>query len=164
MDGRVAAIAGGQPVGAAVARTLGVPIADDDVNGAILEHLRTCRLLVILDNCEHVLDTVRPLVRLVLSSCPDVAVLVTTRERLAVRGEWVHTLAPLVLTDDSVDLFVERARDRGHLVDDGDRGVVTEICRRLDGMPLAIELAAARSTYSRPRMLPSSTVTSISST
>ena len=78
-----------------------------------------------------------------LSSCPDVAVLATTRERLAVRGEQVHTLAPLVLTDDSVDLFVERARDRGHLVDDVDRGVLTEICRRLDGMPLAIELAAA---------------------
>ena len=110
----LASIAAGQPVGAAVARALGVTIADDDANGAIVEHLRTRRTLVILDNCEHVLDTVRPLVRLVLSSCPDVAVLATTRERLAVRGEQVHTLAPLVLTDDSVDLFVERARDRGH--------------------------------------------------
>ncbi len=101
---------------------------------------------MILDNCEHVLDAVRPVARLVLSSCPDVALLATSRERLAVRGEHVHTLAPLPVADECIDLFAARARERGSALDiDEDREALTEICRRLDGMPLAIELAAARS-------------------
>jgi predicted ATPase/DNA-binding CsgD family transcriptional regulator len=133
----------------AVAAALGVvERPQDSLEQVVHERLREGRLLLVLDNCEHVLGAAADLVRSVLASCPDVVVLVTSRERLGIPGERVVPLSPLGLTalTDSGDeseaarLFADRAGRA-----DADPAVVGEICRRVDGMPLAIELAAARS-------------------
>ena len=109
--------------------------------------------LVVLDNCEHLLESCAALVGKLLSSCPGVRVLATSREPLGVDGEVVYRVPSLGLPvgdDDtaceSVRLFVERAATvrAGFSLDDKARAPVLELCRRLDGLPLAIELAAAR--------------------
>jgi predicted ATPase/class 3 adenylate cyclase len=119
--------------------------------------LRDRRVLVALDNCEHVLDAVSRLAEGVMRECPGVRILATSREPLDIGGERVVRVGSLPLRDpvtggeeggesDAVRLFVERASsaepDFG--VDDTNARVVEDICRRLDGIPLAIELAAAR--------------------
>ncbi len=104
------------------------------------------RMLVVLDNCEHLLDASAALVVALLEACSAVTVLSTSREPIGVAGEVTWRVPSLSLTDEAVELFTERARRvrpdfsvTGETLPD-----VTEICRRLDGMPLAIELAAAR--------------------
>jgi predicted ATPase len=135
-----------QPIATAVAAALGVDSGDDEPLEAVVEHLRSRRALVILDNCEHVLDGARNVTRRVLSECPSAGLLATSRERLGVPGEHAYVLSPLPVSKDCVDLFLDRARarDASVVVGDEDGALVLEICRRLDGMPLAIELAAAR--------------------
>ena len=105
--------------------------------------------LLVLDNCEHVLVGARQLVVELLTSCPNLKVLTTSRTALGVGGEAVYGLEPLVA--DSVDssavaLFLDRARavNAHHEVDADRLGVIAELCARLDGVPIAIELAAAR--------------------
>jgi predicted ATPase/DNA-binding SARP family transcriptional activator len=102
-------------------------------------------MLLVLDNCEQVIDEVADVAGTVLAECPDVRVLATSREPLRLTGETLLSLAPL---DDpaAVRLFGERAAAvrPGFRVDDGNRAAVAEICAALDGIPLAIELAAAR--------------------
>lgn len=114
------------------------------IEQSLLEYLRRRRLLLVLDNCEHVIDQAAGLARELVTHCPGVAVLATSREILAISGEQVQPLRPLPVAD-AAQLFVDRARairpDVG--TDPADRAV-TDICRRLDGLPLAIELAAAR--------------------
>jgi DNA-binding CsgD family transcriptional regulator len=133
----------------AVAAVLGVvERPQDPLQQVVHDRLRDGRLLLVLDNCEHVLGAVSDLVRSVLASCPDVVVLATSRERLGVPGERVVALSPLGLTtmpadsdgSEAAQLFTDRTGRT-----EADPVVVAEICRRLDGMPLAIELAAARS-------------------
>jgi predicted ATPase/DNA-binding SARP family transcriptional activator len=115
------------------------------------------RMLLVLDNCEHVLDAAAQLAATVLASCPDVRVLATSREALGVTGEVLCPVQPLELPAPDADataavraaavrLFADRAGavQPAFAVDDGTVGAVTRICRQLDGMPLAIELAAAR--------------------
>jgi predicted ATPase len=101
--------------------------------------------LLVLDNCEHVVDAAAKAVYELLESCPDLVVLATSREALGVPGEVVRPLPPLG-TDAAARLFVERARVAAPDVDSGDLdlAVVAEICARVDALPLAIELAAAR--------------------
>ena len=112
----------------------------------IVRYLSGRQLLIVLDNCEHLLDTCAVLILAVLDACPRVTVLTTSREPIGVAGEVTWRLPSLSLADEAIELFTDRARsvrpDFG--VSDDDAGVVSEICRRLDGMPLAIELAAAR--------------------
>src|SRR5205085_2162541 len=116
---------------------------------AIIEFLRSKNALVIVDNCEHVLDSAATLIDQLLRNCPRVRVLATSREVLSVAGEHVFGLRSLAVGDDgsdAVQLFVDRAiaiRPDFHL-DDANADALREICRRLDGIPLAIELAAAR--------------------
>lgn len=116
--------------------------------GRIVEMLRSSNALLLIDNCEHVLDTVAEFVQTVVRSCPNVIVVATSRERLRVPGEHVCAVPTLAGADDAVaiELFVERARAvRPDFAPDGDElACVGEIVRRLDGLPLAIELAAAR--------------------
>ena len=102
-------------------------------------------VLLVLDNCEHVLDDTAVLVEDLLRHCPGLSVLCTSREALGAEGEALHPLGPLP-TDAAVRLFTDRAVavDPGFVVDDANRGVVTDLVRRLDGLPLALELAAAR--------------------
>ncbi|MGV9375871.1 BTAD domain-containing putative transcriptional regulator [Nonomuraea sp. NPDC003707] len=112
-------------------------------------------VLLVLDNCEHVVSAVAELVDRLLGACPDLRVLATSRESLAVAGESLYPIPPLEwpagTTEDArgysaVRLFAERAVAvrPGFTLDETTTRAVVEICRRLDGMPLAIELAAAR--------------------
>ena len=112
---------------------------------SIVDWLRGRRLLLILDNCEHVLSPVSELVSAVVSGCETVAVVATSREPLGLAGERVVPVASLALAD-SVELFRERATafDNSLVFSAQDVAVMGAICERLDGIPLAIELAAAR--------------------
>ena len=116
-----------------------------DIEQTVIEYLRTRALLLVVDNCEHVLDAVARLLDQVVRHCPRVTVLATSREALGVEGERILPVPPLSL-EDATKLFADRAKagrpdfDVSH----EPAGTVAEICRRLDGLPLAIELAAAR--------------------
>ncbi|MSO79561.1 MAG: adenylate/guanylate cyclase domain-containing protein [Acidimicrobiia bacterium] len=126
---------------------------------SIVAALGKKRLLVVLDNCEHVVDAVAALVDMLVESCPGVSVLASSREALGVEGELTYEVRPLptpaagqeialdaLMENDAIRLFVERARavKRGFALTDDTAPVVAELCQRLDGIPLAIELAAAR--------------------
>lgn len=131
-------------VARAVATALGVtegshqPLAE-----AVAARLGAGRSLLVLDNCEHVIDEVAEFAERVLAACPGVRVLVTSRERLGVPGERSAPIAPLPLGSDAERLFHDRAMaaDPQFVAEPA---VIAELCVRLDGMPLAIELAAAR--------------------
>ena len=99
-----------------------------------------------LDNCEHLLDASAELVVALLGAAPGLTLLATSREPIGVAGEVSWRVPSLSLADEAVELFVERARRArpDFAVDNDNAAAVAEICRRLDGMPLAIELAAAR--------------------
>jgi predicted ATPase len=132
------------------------PRADQALRTTLVDFLRTKRLLLVLDNCEHVVAAVANLLEGVVAGCPNVVVLVTSRESLAVSGEHLLPLSPMQLPDgdtldvvascEAVRLFVERAAEvrSGFAVTPANAAVLAELCRRLDGIPLAIELAAAR--------------------
>jgi predicted ATPase/class 3 adenylate cyclase/DNA-binding CsgD family transcriptional regulator len=104
------------------------------------------RMLVLLDNCEHLLDACAALVTSLLSGCPGLTLLATSREPIGVAGEVTRRVPSLSLDDEAIELFVDRARRArsDFTMTDDDLHAVREICRRIDGMPLAIELAAAR--------------------
>jgi predicted ATPase/DNA-binding SARP family transcriptional activator len=136
--------AGGDVLGP-VAHVVGA--ASQDLDG-IVRRLAGQRALVILDNAEHVLEGSRALARGLLERCEGLGVVVTSREPLGLAGE---RLVPVPTfggsgVDDAVELFAERAADArpGFIVDDGNRAAVRSLCDALDGMPLALELAAAR--------------------
>ncbi|TWF79007.1 putative ATPase [Pseudonocardia hierapolitana] len=130
----------GDSVPQAVAAALGVAEGPQQpLEAAIGGRLSRGRSLLVLDNCEHVVDAVAGFVERLLAACPTVTVLATSRERLAVPGERVVAVGPLPLGSDAERLFADRA------VAPIDPGAVTDLCARLDGLPLAIELAAARS-------------------
>ena len=130
-----------------VARTLGLPDQPGrSITETLLRSVRDRRLLVVLDNCEHLLEASAELVNEVLAGCSRVTILATSREPLLVSGEVNWQVPSLSLADEAVELFTDRARRArpDFTVTDDNAETVTEICRRLDGMPLAIELAAAR--------------------
>jgi predicted ATPase/class 3 adenylate cyclase/DNA-binding CsgD family transcriptional regulator len=134
-------------VEAAVAQALGLP---DQPGRSIVDTL-TARVadrhaLIVLDNCEHLLEAVEALVVTLLSRCPAVRLLATSREPLHTAAEVNWQVPSLALADEAVELFSDRARHvrPDFTLTDRNAAAVTEICRRLDGMPLAIELAAAR--------------------
>ena len=123
----------------------------------VQRHVGQKQLLLIFDNCEHVLAAAAELVRELLSRCPMASVLATSRERLAIEGETTWTVPPLAFPSedsnsirvgghDAVELFADRARliDSEFELTSTNAIQVADICRRLDGLPLAIELAAAR--------------------
>jgi len=133
-------------VPAAVAAALGVlPQEGMSLLEAILDWLDGRRALLVLDNCEHVLDAATGLVTAIANGSSTVTVIATSREPLGIAGEQVVPIPTLAVLD-AVDLFCNRARlADGSLEFSGrDRETVAAICERLDGIPLAIELAAAR--------------------
>jgi predicted ATPase/DNA-binding SARP family transcriptional activator len=136
----------GAAVGYAVAAALRLQQRQGlDIEATVIEYLGTRELLLIVDNCEHLLDAAAGLVDQVVMQCPRVTVLATSREALGVDGERLLAVPPLAFEEAAV-LFADRAR-AGRPDFDVDRepvGAVAEICRQLDGLPLAIELAAAR--------------------
>ncbi|WP_256106991.1 regulator [Streptomyces sp. ODS05-4] len=103
------------------------------------------RLLLVLDSCEHLLPAVRELVGRLLVECPELTVLTTSREPLALDGEHVHEVRPLPAGSDALRLFGDRAAAAGApLVLPGERAAALTLCERLEGLPLALELAAAQ--------------------
>ena len=144
-------------VGEAIARTLGVAsTGEGDPSDQVVTYLRQRHLLLVLDNFEHVADAA-PVVAQVLRSAPGIAVLVTSRAPLRLSGERGYPVSPLALPAPSAEratlrdyasvrLFLDRAHAarRDLVITDDGMDQVVEICRRLDGLPLAIELAAAR--------------------
>ena len=130
-----------------VARALRLPDQPGrSITETLLRSVGDRRLLLVLDNCEHLLEASAALVNDVLAGCSRVTILATSREPLIVAGEVNWQVPSLSLTDEAVELFTDRARRArpDFAVTDYNAETVTEICRRLDGMPLAIELAAAR--------------------
>jgi predicted ATPase/DNA-binding SARP family transcriptional activator/predicted negative regulator of RcsB-dependent stress response len=130
---------------AAVADTIAVALhAADASEAALVERLRGARVLIVLDNCEHVVDTVAELVAPLLRAGPDVRILATSQLPLGVDGEQVYAVEPLPFAD-AVALFTQRAGEHGQSYTDAEATAsIDEVCRSLDGLPLAIELAAAR--------------------
>ncbi len=113
-----------------------------DVLEALRDFLQTGAQLLVLDNCEHVIDECAHMVDALLRACPQLTILATSREPLRVTGEVVCNVAPLE-QDEATELFADRAPHGVSLAPEDD-AVVAEICRRLDGIPLAVELAAAQ--------------------
>jgi predicted ATPase len=124
---------------------------------SLVEMLVPKQLLLVLDNCEHLLTSAARLVSRIEQTCPNVAVLATSREGMAIDGEHLIALPPLdagtpdddlelLVQTDAVNLFVERARrvKTDFTLTPQNARAVVEVCQRLDGVPLAIELAAAR--------------------
>jgi predicted ATPase len=144
----------------AVTLTLGLSVRSSDPTGSLISFLRDRRMLLILDSCEHVIETAAALAERIFAAAPQVHILATSRESLRVEGEHVYRLLPLASPPDQIELsaaqaldfpavqlFVERANasSRHFVLNDAEAPVVGEICRRLDGIALAIELAAGRS-------------------
>jgi predicted ATPase len=119
---------------------------------ALAQHLGDRRLLLVLDNCEHLLDACAVLVDSLLRSCPRLQVLATSRQSLGIAGETVFRVPPLSVPEkgsvegEAVELLVARAALvlSGQRLDRDQKEAAAELCRRLDGIPLAIELAAVR--------------------
>jgi predicted ATPase/class 3 adenylate cyclase len=154
-------------VSSAIAQVLSLAPHDETPEEAVVAHLRNRHLLLVLDNFEHVVGAASAVAD-ILRSCPRVRVLVTSRVPLSLTGEHDFPVPPLALPDsrrdrtlaqlmryDSVELFRQRARavDPHFELDDDTAPSVAEICRKLDGLPLAIELAAARVRMFPPRAL-----------
>ena len=148
-----------QLVPTAVGSALGVMVQAHDPFGSLVAFLDDKKILLILDNCEHVIDSASELAERVVNEAPQAHILATSREALRVEGENVHLLYSLdsppghadltaaeVLRYPAVQLFMERAAAAGQrtALSDADAPIVAAICRRLDGIALAIELAASR--------------------
>jgi predicted ATPase/DNA-binding winged helix-turn-helix (wHTH) protein len=146
-------------VAVTIASRLGLTVQTDQVLPALMLCLRSLRILLVLDNCEHVIDASATLAEKIFQEAPGVHMLATSREALRVEGEHAYWLAPLesppsdgsvkaseAMTFPAVELFVERAAAGGSRIalTDADVSVIAGICGRLDGIPLAIEFAAAR--------------------
>lgn len=142
-----------------LATTIGLPLTSHDPMAELLSVLRDKHILLVFDNCERVIEAATILVEAIIKGAPSATILATSREPLRAEGESVHRLSPLqippatpgltaasALHYSSVALFVERVASSmdGFRLSDGDAPVAADICRQLDGIALAIELAAAR--------------------
>ncbi|OKH79853.1 transcriptional regulator [Mycobacterium sp. ST-F2] len=134
-------------VAVTVAHTLGLP---DQPGRSLVEivvrFVADRDVLLLLDNCEHLLDSCGDLVMTLLAGCPQLTILATSREPIGLAGEVIWRVPSLGLEDEAVELFLDRAQQArpGFRLTGDNAERVHDICRRLDGMPLAIELAAAR--------------------
>ena len=141
-----------------VARVLNIATSATDPLRDVMQTLADRQILLVMDNCEHTVDTAAGIIEAISASAPGVHILATSREALRIRGEWVRSLPPLesppvgqnvtaalALGYPAVELFVERAAaaEEGFQLSDANAPIIGDICRRLDGVALAIELAAA---------------------
>ena len=153
----LAAVADPEAVPAVIAGTLGiVPRAGRAGLEALLDALAPLDMLVVLDNCEHLIDACAKVADALIRRCPRVTLVATSREPLGISGEIIYRVPSLSLpasgdpvvpeSSDAIALFADRARAQGAglTVNEETLPVIVSICRRLDGLPLAIELAAAR--------------------
>jgi predicted ATPase/DNA-binding SARP family transcriptional activator len=162
----LAPLGDGSLVGAEVLRALGSPSEGAASAEAIAAVIGDRRIAVILDNCEHVVDACALLADALLRACPNLRIVATSREALGVGGERAWLVPPLAVPDpaagtavleraDAVRLFVDRARDvmPEFSITPDNAAAVASICARLDGIPLAIELAAARVRHMSPEQI-----------
>jgi predicted ATPase/DNA-binding winged helix-turn-helix (wHTH) protein len=156
----LAAIKDPQLVAGALASQLGVSVVSHNPIPMILALLSQRRVLVLLDSCEHVIEPLAALAEQLFRGAPQVHLLATSRESLQAEGEWVHHLSPLecpprdvlsltatqALSFPAVQLFVEQVEASGYplQLSDAEAPIVADLCRRLDGIALALELAARR--------------------
>ncbi|PZW48265.1 transcriptional regulator [Humitalea rosea] len=141
----------------ALRAALRVPAGTEAGIAGLTHFLREMQMLIVLDSCEHLLEAVSPLAEALLRAAPGVRILATSRERLRAEGEWVYRLPSMdlpprtqltareAMASPAVQLFVERASasQDGFVLTDADAPFAADICRRLEGIPLALELAAA---------------------
>ncbi|OCB23789.1 transcriptional regulator [Mycobacterium intracellulare subsp. yongonense] len=130
-----------------VARTLGLPDQPGrSTMDLLVRFFGDKKILLLLDNCEHLLDACGAMVVELLAACPRLTILATSREPLGLPGELSWRVPSLSLADEAIELFIDRARRARpeFVVTEENRALLEQICERLDGMPLAIELAAAR--------------------
>lgn len=141
----LAPLSDGSGVAQAVVASLRVTLRHASLEQSVIDEIHARSLLFVVDNCEHVLADIAAFVDLIVRHCPGVTVLATSREPLGVEGERVLPVPPLSESD-AAELFSVRAKASRPSFDPALEpvGAVAEICRRLDGVPLAIELAAAR--------------------
>ena len=165
----LAAVSAGDLIAGTIAAAVGMPLTEprrdgspaSDILDDLVRYLHEQRTLLVIDNCEHVLAGCAFVIDHLVRECPMLTVLATSREILAIEGEHVWRVPPLSLpaldttstdgvgSSEAVRLFVERAHaaNPAFVLDDAAAGIVAEICRRLDGIPLAIELAACRARH-----------------
>ena len=164
----LAPLENGDLVAGAVAAATGLtPAPGSPLEAELTRHLQRRQMLLLVDNCEHLLTPTAALIARLLASCPALQALTTSRAPLRIRGEHVLAVEPLpaptasqqsmedVAQNESVRLFVELARAAGAAfrLDETNAPAVAALCRRLDGLPLAIELAAARAVFLSPDAL-----------
>lgn len=135
-----------------------VPDIGAPITAQVCERVGTKAMLLVVDNCEHVLDGVAEQTDELLGSCPNVRVLATSREAIDVDGEQIVRVQSLDVDSDdgpspAIRLFIERAAEAGAELHPNDDAVIADVCRRLDGLPLAIELAAARTGVLSPSQI-----------
>ncbi len=151
----LAPISSGALVPGTVANALGLTLSGDgDALANLVGLLGTKQALLVFDNCEHLVDATAATIAAILRACPKIGVLASSRQALGIDGEVTYRMPSLDLAA-AVALFVERAKaaDMRFALDDDNAPVVADICRRLDGIALAIELAASRVTILGPRQL-----------
>jgi predicted ATPase/transcriptional regulator with XRE-family HTH domain len=165
----LAPLASGEYLPATIAQAVGLSLTGaGDPLARIAAELKRKRALLIFDNCEHLVEAVARVVAALLTSCPEIRILASTRQSLGIAGEAMYRLPSLPVPDPSavltvseagrypsLALFLERAADADSTFSAGDESIaaIAEICRRLDGIPLAIELAAARVRMLSPHQL-----------
>jgi predicted ATPase/Tfp pilus assembly protein PilF len=157
----LAPLSSGEHIPSAVAHALGVTLEGGDPLQSLVNALKSKHALLLFDNCEHLVEPAAGAIATILGSCPNISVIASSRQALEVDGEHVYALPSLeVPEEDEVEplsaagamdcaailLFVERAAavERRFALTDENASTIAEICRRLDGIPLAIELAASR--------------------
>ena len=156
---QLAAVSAGSAVADVVAKTFGLPPSTEPMLTVLMDYLRARHMLLVLDNCEHLIQASAELAETLLQACPDLHVLATSREALGVAGELAWLVPSLQLPDataelspaelanfEAVRLFIDRAAlaTPSFVLTGANADAVRQICVRLDGIPLAIELAAAR--------------------
>jgi predicted ATPase/DNA-binding winged helix-turn-helix (wHTH) protein len=155
----VSTVANSALVASALASALGVATREENALPDIIHHLRAKQLLLVLDSCETAIDAAAALAEAIVEQTSGIEIIATSREPLSAKGEWIHRLPPLecppaqvvlsladLLTFPAIQLFIERASavlDSFELTN-SNALLVSEICRKLDGVPLAIELVASR--------------------
>ena len=166
----LAPLANGEYIPAAIAQALGLSLPPEgDALAHLVTRIKSWHALLVFDNCEHLIEASAKSIAALLRSCPKIAVLASSRQGIGVAGEATYRLPSLAVGDAVTDglsatdavaapavaLFVQRAISADHhfTLTDENASTVVEICRRLDGIPLAIELAAARVKMLSPRQL-----------
>ena len=167
----LAPLSSGDLIPSTVARAMSLPLpADGDPVEQLVRELKKKRALLVFDNCEHLVEASARVISAIVRGCPQVTTLASSRQGLGVAGEATYRMPPLTTPRDAesaaltaadaaryaaIALFAERARacDNRFALTDENAAIVADICRRLDGIALAIELAAARVTILSPRQL-----------